>query len=67
MEPRLAAVPLEGSNMVNRFDPLFLQCSMLEVCTLLISFLKTHLKWGGGGGELQLPAAVSFLLSVLHR
>lgn len=53
LEPGLVLFLEKPATRFNRFDPLFLQHSVLELCTLLMSFLKKKKKSPSeqGGGE----------------
>ena len=54
LDPGLALFLEKAATRFNRFDPLFLQHSVLELCTLLMSFKKKKKKKSPseqGGGE----------------
>ena len=66
LEPGLALFLEKAATRFNRFDPLFLQHSVLELCTLLMSFLKkkkNHLESRGEGRTAVLSSCVHSALS----
>ena len=65
LEPGLALFLEKAATRFNRFDPLFLQHSVLELCTLLMSFLKrkNHLQSRGEGRIAVLSSCVHSALS----
>ena len=61
LEPGLALFLEKPATRFNRFDPLFLQHSVLELCTLLMSFFfkkKNHLQSKGEGRIAVLSSCV---------
>ena len=66
LDPGLALFLEKAATRFNRFDPLFLQHSVLELCTLLMSFKKkkkNHLQSRGEGRIAVLSSCVHSALS----